>query len=364
VDVPPEIRRCAPTIDEFTYESVGISLAQPGRRGPSGIWVVDRWEILQPKTLAFYELLGPDYLAPKQVEQVAPPSAADVDAALRTFLQARVEGTSAEQHLLTDPDEPSEEVPLLYATTSGKPYQRFETERLQGPVWPNGWMEYKVRLFAEGDTVVEQRFHVTRQNGRLGLVYGQAYDDALTTENGKPVPVSTSEFGDTVSFTATPPVIPHGDGSIEITSAAGSDGRIVLAVDPLSWGQDCDKDPDSAPPANASALARTIEADPAFEVSETGPLPFDFAGQQMDLTFTGKLGSCYELWSSEDAAADSASRRMRLYLIEYPDHPASASDSSWNPQVLTIAVIASETDFERVLEEASSIVETLEFHSG
>ncbi|HET9202136.1 MAG TPA: hypothetical protein VFP67_03215 [Acidimicrobiia bacterium] len=33
-----------------------------------------------------------------------------------------------------------------------------EIERVQGPVWPNGSMEYKVRLFAEGGTVVEQYF--------------------------------------------------------------------------------------------------------------------------------------------------------------------------------------------------------------
>lgn len=362
VEAPPEIRRCAPTIDESTYESVGISLTQPGRRGPSGIWVVDRWEILGPKPLAFYELLGPDYLAPKQVQQVPPPSDADVDALLRAFLQARVDGTGAEQHLLTDPKARPEEVPLLYGTTSGAPYERFETERLQGPVWPNGWMEYKVRLFAEGDTVVEQRFHVTRQDEQLGLVYGQAYSDALTTENGKAVPVEIREFGDTVSFTAAPPVTSRGDGSVEVTPAAGSEGRIVLAVDPMPWGQDCYKDPDSAPSSDTRALVRTIRSDPAFEVSETGSLPFDFDGRQMDATFTGKGGSCYELWSPEDGSADSPSWRMRLYLIEYPESSVSPSESGWNPQVLTVAVIAPEPDFERVLEEATSIVETLEFH--
>jgi len=51
---------------------------------------------------------------------------------------------------------------------------------------------------------------------------------------------------------------------------------------------------------------------------------------------------------------------MRLYLIDYPTEPASPS--GWNPQVLTIAVIAPETDFERALEEARPILESLEFH--
>ena len=44
---------------------------------------------------------------------------------------------------------------------------------------------------------------------------------------------------------------------------------------------------------------------------------------------------------------------MRLYLINYPGESA---------QVLTIAIIAPETDFERVLEQATPIVESLEFH--
>ena len=47
--------------------------------------------------------------------------------------------------------------------------------------------------------------------------------------------------------------------------------------------------------------------------------------------------------------------RMRLYLVDYPGESA---------QVLTIAVIAPEPDFERVLEEATPIVESLEFHTG
>jgi hypothetical protein len=48
------------------------------------------------------------------------------------------------------------------------------------------------------------------------------------------------------------------------------------------------------------------------------------------------------------------------------DYPESAwpSDSSWRPQVLRIAIIAPETDFERALEEAAPIVESLEFCAG
>ena len=46
---------------------------------------------------------------------------------------------------------------------------------------------------------------------------------------------------------------------------------------------------------------------------------------------------------------------MRLYLLDYPGESAP---------VLAIAVIAApETDFERVLEEATPIVESLEIHT-
>ena len=54
---------------------------------------------------------------------------------------------------------------------------------------------------------------------------------------------------------------------------------------------------------------------------------------------------------------------MRLYLVDYPES-AWPSGSNWRPQVLTIAVIAPQTDFERALEQAAPIVESIEFHPG
>ena len=126
-EAPTEIRGCAPTIDELTYETVSFSVTQPERRGPSGIWVVDRWEMLQSKSDpgSLSGLLYPDFLDQSQVvQQVAPPSGAEVAALLQAFLRARVDGEGAEQYLLREPEEsPFEdrEVPLLYATTGGAP---------------------------------------------------------------------------------------------------------------------------------------------------------------------------------------------------------------------------------------------------
>ena len=86
-----------------------------------------------------------------------------------------MDGAGAEEYLLPHGEAAGlpfldGEVPLLHATTGGSRYERSEIERVQGPLWPGGWIESKVRLFAEDRTVVEQHFLVVRQeNGRLGL---------------------------------------------------------------------------------------------------------------------------------------------------------------------------------------------------
>jgi hypothetical protein len=186
----PEGRECAPTLDEHRYETVKISAGQPtvpyweAPNGPSGIWVVTRWAMVQPADAPITDTH--DFFQ-RQVQQVVPPSAAEATALLEDFLQARVDGDGAEGYLHTPGDA---QIPLLYATSSGAPYERSEFELVQGPVWPGGWMEYKVRLFAGDGTVVEQPFLVgPGEDGRLGLEYGTLEDEEFpTTENGAPVP--------------------------------------------------------------------------------------------------------------------------------------------------------------------------------
>lgn len=355
VDAPAEIRGCAPTIDDFTYETVSINVSQPGRGGPSGVWVVDRWEILpsRPDSLGPLGLVLTDF-SQRQVQQAVPPSGDDVADVLDAFLRARVDGQGAEAYLLAAPPD-FETVPLLYATTDGAPYERFEIERLQGPVWPNGWFEYEVRLFAESGTVVEQPFHVVSQNGQLGLLYG--YSEHSTTENGALVAVPHSELGGTVTFTA-PPLVPRGDGVVEMPTATG-DGRVLVMADPPA--DPCGTSSPPADAADAETLARSIAAVPHFEATE--PVPVLVAGRnglQIDVTF-GEQSLCTTGWIRNPPAGDPG-WRMRLYLVDYPE--LSASDSAWRPQVLAMAVIAPATDFENVLEHAKPIVESVEFHTG
>ena len=240
-EVPPEIGRCAPTIDELSYETVGISVSQPGLRGRSGLWVVTGWETLQPKSPeALWELLTPDLLAGRQVEQVVPPSDTELAALLEGFLQARVDGAGAEQYLLHEPEEwIFEDVPLLYATTSGAPFERFEIERVQGPRWPTGRILVRVRLFAEGGTVVEQLFHVVRSDGHLGLVYGY-FDDVLqSTENGQSVNII---LDGEVTFATAPPwrrslIDPSDASDTYMRFQAGREEFVAIGTDPLPAGR-------------------------------------------------------------------------------------------------------------------------------
>ena len=366
-DMPSDIRGCAPTIDEFTYETVMLSLIRPLRQGAAGIWVVEQWSMLQPapepSPSSYY--FFPDM---EQVRQFVPPSDDEVDVVLEAFLQARVDGAGAERFLLTDPDwGPEVEAPLLYATTSGTPYARFTTPQLvTGPVWPTGWTEYKVELVAEDETVVEQYFHVIRHGDQLGLFYGFAFDHELqTTENGRAVAVPHSEFGDTVTFTA-PPAQTTAGGSAEMIKLSDddTDGRVILVYDPHP--ELCADPPEigqNVRPANAEAVARSILALPGIEVTE--PVPVRVAGTdglQMDLTSSGQSDCLAGGWTHL-LPEEYEEWRMRLYLVDNPAFVESP-DSARGPRVLAISVTSSPDDFDDVLERATPILASIAFRAG
>ncbi|MGH2555700.1 MAG: hypothetical protein ACRDHO_08305, partial [Actinomycetota bacterium] len=183
---------CAPTIDDFRYERVSLDLGQLVRQDASGIWVVTGWEMIAP------------------FEQVVPPSDAEATALLEAFLHARIDGEGAEEYVdVPDVGSPSGEVPLLYATTTGGPYERSEFEVVDGWEWPDGGeTRVEVRLFADGgEIVVEQVFRMHRDGtGRLGLQYEfNPRDTAPTTENGQAVPVQYSFLDGEVTFRAAWP---------------------------------------------------------------------------------------------------------------------------------------------------------------
>ena len=351
-DMEPEFRACAPTLDDFRYETVWYTVGQPARRGPSGIWVVTAWKMLQP------------------AEQATPPSDADVIALLQSFLGARLDGAGAEAYLL--PGGEAEGLPfldggapLLHATTGGSRYERSEIERVQAPLWPAGWIESKVRLFAEDGTVVEQHFVVVRQeNGRLGLVYGSAseYGDPPTIENGRAL---YSLLGGEVTFAATSPWRTRLEGPTSMNFEFGcrgtgfcSDNVVVVADPPVMTG--CEAGP---APADADALARSIRSNPDLE--STSPVAVSVGGidaLRMDVVAAPGAEVCDTLLVLTGASLRPTDR-MRLYLVDLPGGSA---------RVLAIAVIArdpydevdvSQQDFEQLVEAATPIVESIEFHT-
>jgi hypothetical protein len=352
-DMDSEIRDCAPTLDDYRYEAVTDSVGRPARPGPTGIWVVT-WEMLQPGV------------------QAAPPSDAEATALLRAFLGARVDGAGAEEYLFSHGEAEGlpfvdGEAPLLHATTRGSGYERSEIERVQGPLWPAGWIEFKVRLFAEDGTVVEQHFVVVRQaNGRLGLVYGSAseYGDPPTIEGGQAM---YSLLDGEVTFAAASPWRARLGGPASMNFEFGCKGtgwcsdNLVVAADPLT-GTGCEAGPR---PTDAEALIRSIRSNPDLE--STAPVAVSVGGVnalQMDVMVARGTSACdMPLVLAKLHVGLLRTDLMRLYLLDLPGGSA---------RILAIAIIArdpygkvevSRQDFEQLVEAATPIVEAIEFHT-
>jgi hypothetical protein len=177
---------CPPTIGDTRYETVWLTVAQPVRSGPTGIWVVTGWTELAPSGAPASDLRYHEWVD-RQYEQVVPPTEAELVDALEAFLSARVAGEGAEPYLTEGYWQARPRVPLLYATTEGHPYERFEIGSVEGPRWPAGVYAVTVRLFARGGTdVVEQDFAVWPGSG--GQLTMDTWGRGGTTENGEPVP--------------------------------------------------------------------------------------------------------------------------------------------------------------------------------
>ena len=173
---------CAPTLDDLRYETVSLDIAQLDRQGRDGIWVVSAWKLTEPFAQA----------DPTAVE-------AQARERLNAFLAARIAGHGADGFVDVGQNVPDVDVPLLYATSSGAPYERYEIERVAGPWWPTGGGRFSVRLLADGGATVVEQVIQWGQGARLSL------DANSTTENGQPVVLSyTSSDGEvTVSAPST-----------------------------------------------------------------------------------------------------------------------------------------------------------------
>jgi hypothetical protein len=372
----PEGRGCAPTIDEHRYETVVINAEPPLRvDDPSAIWVVTRWRMLQRTDV---RVTGTNYRTDngavfrRQVQQVVPPSDAEATSLVEAFVQARVDGDGAEGYL----SPATSQVPLLYETTPGNPYDRSEFVLEQGPVWPGGWREYTVRLFAAaGSTVVEQSFLVERdEDDRLVLVYAalDRFDDDLTTVNGRALAKPYGFLDGELTFAAAPPWDWYVGGwgftptmttlQLDDPDEQRFDQLLVVVADPLPVEDGCRR---GAAPADAEALTQSILSDPDLEATE--PVAVNVGGidaVQMDVTAAPGATVCKEYPAplvvapadgSWNGATLKQGTRTRLYILAAPEGSSI--------QTLAIAINAPERDFEHVMEAAEPIVDSFEFHA-
>lgn len=333
----PSVGKCAPTIDDVLYETVEITVAQIGVRGTSGIWVVTQRENLEP------------------VEQVVPLTESEATAIVESFLQARIDGEGADQYFGGG----GGTAPLLYATSTGIPYARSELELTDGPEWPAGWIGFEVRLFTDdSQTIVEQSFSLERDaEGRWGLETGSG-----TLENGQEAfPGLRDILGGEVTFQVTHPWDDSIFGnSFDINGQAADallvnpDGYMKVLADPLPIMDGCEEGP---APADAETLAQSILSDDDFE--GTAPLSVTIGGApalQMDLVNVAGASACdaYPRSAVTTSILEPGSR-MRLYLVDLPGGSA---------RILSIAIVAESSRFDRVVEQAVPILDSFEFHTG
>jgi hypothetical protein len=336
---------CAPTLDDRNYESVSVDLAQLDREGLDGIWVVNRWRLTAPFVQA----------DPVAVE-------AQGTERLEEFLAARIAGSGAEGRVQVDSDV---DVPLLYATTSGAPYERYEIERVDGPRWPDAFMTFSVRLFADGDaTVVEQEIRWLPSGGLM-------LDVTTTTENGQPVDLSyaSSDGEVTVSAPSTwdvwwPGAAAHEDvwfGMLWRDAPHADDGAYTIGfVDPVAYDVWCAAQGGSpllSAPAGADAIAQELVADPNFET--TAPVAARVGGVEavsIDVALApgGRPCGIQMIEISRWIHSLDPGLRLRLYLVDLP--------GGMSVQTLAITVVAPEERFEEFIEETAPIIESIEFH--
>ena len=301
---------------------------------------------------------------------------------MQPLLQARIDGEGAEGFAnLAEYDEfenvrVDKEIPLLYATSTGAPYERSEFEIVGGPVWPEGQMRVEVRLFAEnGQTVVTQIFSLERGGtGRLRLVYDfepsgpDGRPVLATTENGKAVPIEYGFLDGEVTYRAAHPVAPRVGGiwdqGPDVATMVGTRERRVLLIlaDPRPIGPGCEEVP---APADAEALARSIRSDSDLEADAPVPVTIGgIAALQMDVVLSPAAGACP--WQLPNMSSTTplllkdapfivqGADRARLYLLDPPGGTA---------RVMAIAIFSDEDSFGRALDVAAPIVESIEFHT-
>jgi hypothetical protein len=292
---------------------------------------------------------------------------------LEEFLAARIAGQGAEGRVRVEADA-HVDVPLLYATTSGARYERYEIERVEGPRWPNADLTFAARLFAGDATVVEQAI---RSDESLQL----SLHANATTENGQPVTLTyTSSDGEvTVSapstWTAWLPGKGAGKGGHEqaldvwfgilqqVDEPYFEGGLRIGFVDPVAYDAWCAANGGSpllSAPASAAEIAEQLMADPDFET--TAPVATTIGGLDalsIDVALAAGGEACIvgrieiSRWIHE-LVGEHSDHRLRLYLVDLPE--------GMSVDTLAITVVAPEDRVDEAIAETAPIIDSIEFH--
>ena len=356
----PEGGDCAPTLDEHSYETVDVTAYQPFDSGPKGIWVIVNWHLSLP------------------ARQTAPPSDAEVAAVLEAFGQARIDGEGAQEQL-RNMDDPSNEIPLLYATSTGAPYERFDYKVVSPPAWPDGRTNVNLRLFATGGkTVVEQQFWMERSPSKWVLSHDRSTPDhTTTTENGLPVPESYNltlfrdsvqqQFEDgIVTFSVDPSWEDlsaseyfSGLGGQEVMEFSRPGAHITVVVDPLPPAEGCGVGEQAE---SADVLIRRLRSSRSLSVSE--PVPASLGAMdavRLDVTAADR-GAC----STPPVLAPRGfegpptplglgpDEQATVYLLQTPGDPG---------HTVAVVLTAAGARFEQASATARPIIESFEVNA-
>ena len=327
------------------------------------------------------------------VEATAGPSPEPrVTELLNSFIQTRIAGEGAQQYLAV----PEAEVPLLYATTSGAPYERGEFEQMRPIEWPRGSQAFEVRLFG-GDSVVEQLFFFTPEPRPMGLGYLRGAfgsDLAPTTEDGQPVAQAWNAFDGEVTLQVAHPwvgwrweddpyleeqwgihLLPDGPVPPRVDPELSS-ASIILKADPVLGGADCQTGPGyadaaelafhighypgveaTAPVAVSAGTTTGVMFDVVIAARTPITVPVDGEGRVCDPQILGLLIDTGASAFVHDGVLTTAAsgERMRLYLFDVPE--------GLSMRTLAFAITASKSDFERAVEAAAPVADTIQFHA-
>lgn len=352
----PEGGDCAPTIDQLHYETVAVRVEQLVRTEKSGIWIITRSAELPDSDAPIHDA---DWFS-RQYEQVVPPTGAELRGFLEAFLQARVDGEGVEEFLAPS----TSEIPLLYASSEGKPFVRSEIARVQwGPQWPDGTSLVTLRLFTAGGGVVEEDFYVwPDEEGRFRL----QYPFGGTTENGADVLEPYGILGGQVTFKAPDPwfspwtlgVVPSEES---ILVGGAPEGTYFVVIRAQAPEPPCGS---SGTPATAEELAARILHDPQLEATALEPvivggveaLGLDVApAPGAEICEVDRLEKGVPVVMHADDSHPwlvDRGERMRVYLLDFPGDPG---------RTLAILIVAPEDDFEGVLTAAAPILGTFLF---